>query len=156
MLFPTYATASAYLSTLDPRLVAPGSYYGAGVQLPHRPLHTAGLTVDGILPRSHAEWLVNAQFTSANNMNNLPAYTIYGAGLVLHGTLGDLTVVESNIFGTHTGLFTTYQAVNPMPLQGGGTFAFSTTPLPPRSFTVQYKIRWHQHQARPLCGAVCR
>jgi hypothetical protein len=36
-----------------------------------------------------------------------------------------------------------------MPLQGGGTFAYATTPLPPRSFTVQYQVRWHQHQAPP-------
>lgn len=149
MLFPTYATASAYLSSLDPRLIASGSYYAPGVQLPHRPLRTAGLTVDGALPKWHAEWLANAQFTSANNSNNLPAYTIYGAGFVVHGTYGSITVVESNIFGTHTGLFTTYQDVGPMPLQGGGTFAFSTTPLPPRSLTVQYQVRWHQHESKP-------
>ena len=39
-----------------------------------------------------------------------------------------------NIFGAHTGLFTTYQGIDPLPTQGGGSFALATTPLQPRSF----------------------
>jgi hypothetical protein len=55
---------------------------------------------------------------------------------------GSLRFFESNIFGTDTGLFTTYQGVNPLPVQGGGSFSLATTPLAPRSFSVQYDVRW--------------
>ncbi len=90
--------------------------------------------------------MADAQFTSANNPQNLPGYTTYSAGLVVHALRGSLEILESNIFGNHTGLFTTYQGVNPLAVQGGGTFAYATTPLAPRTFTVEYDVRWHQHE----------
>lgn len=144
MLYPRYATASAYFDSLDPRMLAAGSYYAPGSQLPHRPLHTAGLLFDRAVPRAHMEWLLGAQFTSANNGNNLPGYTIFNGGIVMQGRRGSVTFTVSNIFGTHTGLFTTYEGVNPMPVQGGGTFAYATTPLSPRTISLTYRVRWHQ------------
>lgn len=149
MLFPRYVVTNSYISTLDPRLIAPGSYYAPGAQIPHTPLHTAGLIVDGIVPYIRAEWLLDGEYTSANNGNNLPGYTIYNAGLVFNTERGSLRFFLGNVFGSHTGLFTTYHGVDPMPLQGGGTFAYSTTPLPPRSFSVMYTVRWHQHESPP-------
>jgi hypothetical protein len=149
MLFPRYVVTNSYISTLDPRLIAPGSYYAPGAQLPHTPLHTAGLIVDGIVPHYSAEWLLDAEYTSSNNGNNLPGYTIYNAGLVFNTHRGSLRFFVGNLFGSHTGLFSTYQGVDPMPLQGGGTFAYATTPLAPRSFSVMYQVRWHQHESPP-------
>lgn len=150
---PHYAVTNSYISTLDQRLVAPGSYYAVGEQLPHVPLHTAGVILDGHLSHSAMEWLVDAEYTSANNGNNLPAHTIYNAGWLINTPRGSIRLLEANVFGTGTGLFTRYEGVNPMPLQGGGTFAYATTPLPPRSFTVQYQVRWHQHTAqKPRAG----
>lgn len=143
-IFPSYSLSSAALSSIDPRLLYPGSYVQAGAQLPHRPLRTAGLTLIGGVGHANVQWAFNAQFTGANNPQNLPAYTVYNAGLTMNLQHGSLRVFESNLFGTHTGLFTTYQGVNPFPVQGGGTFAQSTTPLPPRSFSVLYDIRWQQ------------
>ncbi|HKU68157.1 MAG TPA: TonB-dependent receptor [Candidatus Baltobacteraceae bacterium] len=143
-IFPNYAVSSASLSSLDPRLTYSGSYYTPGAQLPHHPLRTAGLTFDGIAARARLEWLLNAQFTASNNWQNLPAYTVYNAGVVVTLQRGSLRLFESNLFGTHTGLFTTYQGVDPLPVAGGGSFAFATTPLPPRSFTVEYDVRWAQ------------
>lgn len=148
-LFPTYATTNAYYSALDPRLLGPNSYYGIGLQVPRVPLHKAGLIIDGVVPHTPFEWLADAEFTSANNQQNLPAYTVYNAGVVVKLPRGSLSFLAANIFGTHTALFSTYEAINPMPLQGGGTFAFSTTPLPPRSITLQYQIRWRQHYQPP-------
>ena len=149
LAFPTYATTNSYYSSLDPRLLAPGSYYSVGLQIPHVPLHKAGLLVDGVVPHTPLEWLADVEFTSANNPQNLPAYTVYNGGLVLKLPRGSLSLLAANIFGTQSALFTTYQGVNPMPLQGGGTFAFATTPLPPRSITLQYQIRWRQHYQPP-------
>lgn len=153
MLFPMYTTASTYLPALDPRLLASGSYYAPGAQLPRRPLHTAGVTFDRIVPRAHLEWLLNAAYTSANNGYNLPGYTVINGGIIFQGSRGSLTLNVSNIFGTHTGLFTTYQGVSPMPLQGGGSFAIATTPLPPRSISVQYQVKWRQHYVPPKLPA---
>jgi hypothetical protein len=149
IVFPTYATTNVYYSELDPRLLGPNSYYGIGTQVPRIPLHKAGLIIDGIVPHTPLEWLADAEFTSANNQQNLPAYTIYNAGLVVKLPRGSLSVLAANILGTQSALFATYQGVNPMPLQGGGTFAFSTIPLPPRSLTLQYQIRWKQHFQPP-------
>jgi hypothetical protein len=136
------------LSSLDPRLEVPGSYYATGRQLPHRPLRTAGLTIDGVMPKSQLEWLANAQFTSINNGHDLPAFTTYNAGLVFHTSSGTLTLLESNIFGTHAGLFSTYLGVNPMTLVGGGTFAFASDPLAPRQWQLTWDIPWHQRTPR--------
>ena len=143
-LLPNYSVTSAALSSLDPRLAFPGSYYTPGTQLSHHPLRTAGLTMLAAMPRRRMEWALNAQFTAANNWQNLPAYTIYNAGLVVQLERGTLRFFAGNLFGTHTGLFSTYEGVNPMPVQGGGAFAIATTPLAPRSFTVQYDLRWQQ------------
>ena len=147
--FPTYATTNVYYSALDPRLIGPNSFYSIGSQAPRQPLHKAGLIIDGVIPHTTLEWLADAEFTSANNQLNLPAYTIYNAGVVMKVPRGSLSLLVANIFGTHTSLFATYEGVNPMPLQGGGTFAFSTIPLQPRSITVQYQIRWRQHYKPP-------
>ncbi len=147
--FPTYATTNVYYSALDPRLIGPNSYYSIGLQAPRVPLHKAGLIIDGVIPHTALEWLADAEFTSANNQLNLPAYTIYNAGVVMKVPRGSLSLLVANIFGTHAALFATYEGVNPMPLQGGGSFAFSTIPLPPRSITVQYQIRWRQHYKPP-------
>ncbi len=67
----------------------------------------------------------------------------------MHAQRGSLQLLVSNIFGSHTGLFTTYQGVNPQPVFGGGTFAFATTPLAPRTIMLQYDVRWRQHTAPP-------
>jgi len=144
---PTFALGNTYLTSMDPRLDATGSYYAVGRQLPHRPLQTAGLTLDGILPKGHLEWLANAQYTSVNNNYYLPAYTMYSAGLVLDTHYGSLALIEANVFGTHAGLFSTYQNVNPMPVVGGGTFAFASDPLPPRQWLLTWNIPWRQHVA---------
>ncbi len=51
MLLPTYALNIAMLVAGDPRLTVPLSPMIVGSQLPGRPIHRAGLTVDGLIPR---------------------------------------------------------------------------------------------------------
>lgn len=154
VLLTTYTVGSTYLTSIDPRLTFPGSYYGIGLQLPHKPLRRAGLTIDAIKPRSHIEALLNAEFTDINNAGNLPAFTTFNAGLVFFPNVGTITLTESNIFGTHSGLFTQYQGIDPMSLVGGGSFAFSTTPVPPREWLITYRIPWRQHTNPVKAAAV--
>jgi hypothetical protein len=149
LLLPSYAITNSYYSTLDPRLLLPGSYYGIGVQVPRVPVTRGGLIVQSAAPHSRVSWYLNAQYTSANNPANQPAYTIYNASIVWQSTRGNLVFFAGNIFGAHTGLFTTYQGIDPLPTQGGGSFALATTPLQPRSFSIQYQVRGQQH-AKPL------
>ena len=150
-IFPNYTVASAYLSQDDPRLAFPGSFYATGLQLPRRPLRTAGILVDGTLPKSHLEWLLNAAFTDVNNQANQPAYTLFNAGVVFHTKYGGtLTLVESNMFGTHSGLFSSYIGVDPRPLAGGGSFAYATTPLAPRQWALTWRVPWQQKAQAPL------
>lgn len=40
-----------------------------------------------------------------------------------------------------------------MPVGGGGTFAYATTPLAPRGITLQYDVRWKQHSSKPKAAA---
>jgi hypothetical protein len=149
MALANYSVSSAAIVTMDPRLLVPGSYYTAGAQVPHQPLRTAGVSLVGVVPHERLEWIVNAQFTAANNWQNLPAYTLYNAGLIVNLQRGSLRFTAANIFGTHTGLFTTYQGVNPVPVQGGGSFALATTPLAPRTFSLQYDVHWQQRAPKP-------
>jgi hypothetical protein len=146
---PAYTLASVYLTALDPRLAAPDSFYSVGTQLPHRPLRTASLTFSGILTHAHLEWFANGLFTDANNGANLPAFTNYSAGLVFQSKHGAMTLVESNVFGTYAGLFSTYRGVYPMPVVGGGTFAFATTPAQPRQWTFTWDVPWTQRIPPP-------
>jgi hypothetical protein len=149
IVLPSYGVNSAYLSSLDPRLAVAGSYYGIGVQLPHRPLRSADLILDQLIPRAGLELFADAHYVGINNGNNLPAYTMYSAGFAFKAKLGTITMLESNIFGTQAGLFTTYRGIDPMPVVGGGTFAFASTPLSPRQWLFVWKIPWAQHVSPP-------
>jgi len=148
-VLPTYTIASVYLTSLDPRLAAPGSFYAIGTQLPNRPLRSASLTLSGLLVHAKLEWFANAQYNGINNQANLPPFTFFNAGLFFQSKHGTMTLVESNVFGTHAGLFSTYQGVHPMPVVGGGTFAYATTPAQPRQWTFTWDIPWTQHISLP-------
>jgi len=148
-VLPAYTIASVYLTSLDPRLAAPGSFYAIGTQLPNRPLRSASLTLSGLLVHAKLEWFANAQYNGINNQANLPPFTFFNAGLFFQSNHGTMTLVESNVLGTHAGLFSTYQGVHPMPVVGGGTFAYATTPAQPRQWTFTWDIPWTQHIPPP-------
>ena len=149
MVLPNYNVGRAYLSSIDPRLEMPNSFYAVGTQVPHKPLVTAGALIDGVLTHSRLEWVANAQYTSINNGYNLPAFTIFTAGLVFKSDHGTFSLVETNMFGADTGLFTTYQGVNPLAVVGGGSFAYATNPAPPRQWLFTWRLPWNQHVSPP-------
>lgn len=149
VLMPNYSLTSTFFATLDPRLETTGSYYAIGAQLPHHPLVQAGLTADIETNNGALEWFVNGQYASENNPANLPAFTTINVGLNAKIRYGTLTFIDSNLFGSYTDLFGTYRGIYPMPLVGGGTFAFSSNPGQPRQWSVMWTIPWMQHYTPP-------
>jgi Carboxypeptidase regulatory-like domain len=138
---PSYSINAAILEAADARLLASGSPYFLGAQLPFRPLHRAGLTLDTRQPRGNLEYIVDGRWTSANNPAGLGSYVVVSAGATWQAARGRLTFLATNLFNADTGLFATREFAQPLPLRGGGTYVPVPTLLQPRSFTLLYTVR---------------
>ncbi|MDB5093024.1 MAG: TonB-dependent outer rane receptor [Candidatus Eremiobacteraeota bacterium] len=138
---PSYSIGGATLAASDPRLLSSGSPYQLGGQLPFKPLHRAGLTLDVRQPRANLEWLLNGQWTSANNSSALGSYVVANAGVSWAAHRGRFTIVASNLFNADTGLFSTTEFAQPLSLVGGGTYVPVPKLLTPRSYTLIYTVR---------------
>ena len=138
---PNYTLNVAKLTAASGRLNDGPSTTVVGSQLPNRPIHRAGVTLDGVLPRSGTELLANAQFTGANNQQNLGPHIVVSAGISHGFGPGRMTLFENNIFGTYGGTFATDENAAPLPLsQGAGILRTAATPLTPRTLTLSYAI----------------
>ncbi len=139
---PSYSVNEAVLATHDPRLVAAGSAYAVGTQLPFRPLHSGGVLIDYQSLRGGVEYLVDGRWTSANNTYALTSYVVVSAGISWPTQRGRLTALATNLFNADTGLFGTREFAQPLALQGGGTYVPVPTLLPPRAYSLLYSVRW--------------
>ena len=135
---PTYSLNKAELTAASGRLQDGPSTTLVGSQLPNRPLHRAGLTVDGYLPRSGIELIGNAQYTGSNNQQNLGPYVSVSGGISHVFGPGQVTLFENNIFNTYGGVFATDEFASPLPLSSGGVFRTAATPLVPRTVNLSY------------------
>ncbi|HEX3465468.1 MAG TPA: TonB-dependent receptor [Candidatus Elarobacter sp.] len=138
---PSYDVNGAVLESADPRLLVNGSPYFVGAQLPFRPLHRAGLTLDTRQPRGNLEYILDGRWTSANNAAGLSSYVIVSAGATWQAQRGRLTLLATNLFNADTGLFATQEFAQPLALRGGGTYVPVPTLLQPRSYTLLYSVR---------------
>lgn len=138
---PTYSINEAVLTQADALLLGAASTTIVGAQLPNRPLHRAGLTVDGYLPHSGIELLANAQYTGPNNQQNLPSYIVATAGIAHAFGPGMLTLFESNIFNQFGYEFASNTYGVPLPLNGGGTLPTIGRPLSPRQLNATYRMK---------------
>jgi hypothetical protein len=138
---PTYSLNQAVLTQADALLLGAASTTIVGAQLPNRPIHRAGLTLDGFLPRSKIEMLANLQYTGANNQQNLPPYTVLTAGISHQLGPGLLTVFESNVFNAYGFDFASNTYGVPLALNGGGLLATVGRPLAPRQLNVTYTLK---------------
>lgn len=116
-----------------------GSTVLPGLQLPHVPLHKRGITLDWKSPGSAIESILNIQQTSANNPNNLPAYTTVALGTALKLQQGQLIISISNLFNQDAGLFASPQNMQPLPRYKAPPLSTLTQPLEPRIFRVEYR-----------------
>ncbi|MDE2572387.1 MAG: TonB-dependent receptor [bacterium] len=137
---PTYSVNVAKLIGSDPRLESASSTQILGAQLPGRPLHRAGLTLDGLLPHSGLEWTLNGAWTAGNNPRGLGSYAVANAGLSRRYGGGTLTLFVTNLFNTDVGPFSSLQYAQPQPLNGGGALRQAAIPLPARRYTLSYRI----------------
>ncbi len=137
---PTYSLNKAELTAASPRLQDGPSTTVVGAQLPNRPLHRAGFTLDGYLPRSGIELLGNAQYTGSNNQQNLGPYATVSAGISHAFGPGQVTLFENNVFNTYGGVFATDAFAAPLPLSSGASFETAATPLVPRTVNLSYVV----------------
>ena len=139
---PYYDVTVAKASSTSPYFANPYAITIAGQQLPNVPLQKAGLVLDFKAPHSIFEWLADAQYTSKNNPNNLPAYVTFDAGVSAQTSHGVITVAESNITNTYSGIFAGPTYAVPYTTLGGFDVATTARPLAPRSYSVTYTARF--------------
>ncbi len=147
---PFFDITSTTLRSNDPRIDNPFAIAISGAQTPNVPLHRAGLTLDYRAPHSAVEWLADAQYTGANNPNNLPAYTTYDAAANVKFTRGTLTVAASNITDAYAGIFASSQDAVPYTTLGGTEVPTIARPLAPRSYSVTYSFAIGRHAVLSL------
>jgi hypothetical protein len=140
VVLPTYSTNSAVLTAADARLVSAISTSIVGAQLPGRPVHRGGVTIDALHPKSGTELLANAQWTGANNFQNLGSYVTASFGVSHDLGPGRLTLFENNAFDTYAGEYTSAQYQQPLRLSTGGQLALGATPLTPRTVSLTYSM----------------
>lgn len=140
VVLPTYSSSAAVLTSADQRLLGATSTSIVGAQLPGRPVHRAGLTIDALHPKSGTEFLVNAQWTGANNFQNLGSYIVANAGISHNMGPGRLTLFENNVFNTDAGKFTTDAYAQPIRLSNGTNLSVAAIPLTPRTIALSYSF----------------
>ncbi|MBV9271031.1 MAG: TonB-dependent receptor, partial [Candidatus Eremiobacteraeota bacterium] len=155
VLQPYYNIQSATIQSNDPRLNNAFSIEIPGNQVPNVPLHRAGLTMDYKAPGSSLEWLASANYTGANNPQNLPAFTTVDAGVSTQLTHGTLTIAASNIFNAYSGIFASSENAVPYTTMGGLTIPTIARPNAPRQISATYTVRFGQNvQQRPSNGGL--
>jgi hypothetical protein len=140
VILPNYSINVARLTAASARLLDGPSTTIVGEQLPGRPVHRAGVTLDGLLPRNGTELLFNAQYTGGNNNRNLGSYVVASAGISHAFGPGRVTLFENNIFNTYAGDFTTDLYDQPLPLSNGDVLRGAAQPLLPRTIALSYAV----------------
>ena len=155
-VLPSYSLNLAVLTAAGPRLTDGPSTTIVGAQLPNRPIHRAGITIDGLLPRSGLELLANAQFTGANNQQNLGPYVNVSFGASHKLGPGEITLFENNAFNTYAGEFAMDAFSQPLPLSNGQLLTTAATPLLPRSIFLSYALAVGGPAPGPAFGRFAR
>jgi hypothetical protein len=108
-------------------------------------MHRAGITLDYKAPHSIIEWLADAQYTSSNNPQNLPAYATVDLGASATLARGTLSFVASNIFNTYSGIFSSPQYSVPYTTANGTLVPTIARPNTPRQVALTYTVRFGQN-----------
>ncbi len=125
-----------------------------GSQIPNVPLHKYGMTLDWKVPRSPLEAVLNITHVATNNANNLPAYTLFNAGALLQLQRGELIVSATNLFNQFAGLYVSPENAVAIITNSGASIPVLATPLNPRSFRVEYRVRIGKPESRPVSSGL--
>jgi len=134
----TYSLAQATVLAVPGWLNSVASDLVVGSQLPGRPMHRAGLTLDGYAAKSGTEAILNLQYTGGNNFQHRGPYSTVNASLSHPVGAGRLTLSETNVFGTGAGAFATDDGAQSLPLSNGSTVTLPAFPLGQRTLTLAY------------------
>ena len=148
-VIPSYSSNASFYVAADPRFTGIGSTLILGQQIFGRPIHKANLTIDALHPPSKFEFLLNAQYVGINNQQNIAPYVDFSAGIAHPLGNGMLTIFETNLFNTQSGLFSTINGAIPQPLSGGGFLLTVARPLAPRTLQASFAVNTG---ARPGAG----
>ncbi len=124
-------------------LSAQSSPYIVGTQLPAVSPLSASVTFDWGLPDQRTEAIINALYTSRNNPNNLPAYTLITAGLERKlSPTTSLTLVATNLGHRFTDAFVSPRFAVPLATRSGAPLLLPAIPLaaPQLFLTLQTRI----------------
>ncbi|HET9097482.1 MAG TPA: TonB-dependent receptor [Candidatus Baltobacteraceae bacterium] len=154
VLEPYYDIQVAQALSGDPRFDNPYAITISGNQLPNVPLHRAGITLDYKAPHSAVEWIAGANYTGANNPQNLPAYTTVDAGISTQLQRGTLTFAASNIFNAYSGIFAGPQDAVPYTAANGTLIPTIARPNTPRQLSVTYTARFGQNVTQQASRAI--
>jgi hypothetical protein len=139
---PYYNLTGAQANSFSYIFDNPFSITIPGQQLPNVPLQKAGLVLDYKAPHSILEWLADAQHVSANNPNNLPAYTTYDAGVTANLHIGTLTLAATNITNTYSGVFASPANAVAFTTAGGYVIPNIARPLQPRTLSATWSVKF--------------
>ncbi len=153
-VIPNYSSNLAVLEAASPLLSGVNSTTIIGQQLPGRPIHRAGMTVDAFVPSLATEAIANAQYTSGNNNQHLGAYVNASFGITHALGAGKITLFETNAFDTDTAYFSSALYSQPVPTSGGGQELVAANPLAPREYTLSYSIHLGNTQSATRGQAV--
>lgn len=153
VLQPYYNITSATIRSSDPRLNNAFSIEIPGEQVPNVPLHRAGLTMDYKARGSSLEWLASANYTGANNPQNLPAFTTVDAGVSAQLTHGTLTLAASNVFNAYSGVFASSENAVPYTTLGGTSIPTIARPNAPRQISMTYSVKFGENAQQRSIGA---
>jgi hypothetical protein len=138
LAYATYSIAQATLVALPDSLSAVASDLVVGAQLPGRPMHRAGLTLDGFARGSGTEAILNVQYTGSNNFQHRGPYALVNASISHPAGVGRLTLSETNVFGTGTAPFATDAGAQPVALSNGSSVTLPAFPLGARTLALTY------------------
>ncbi len=140
-VLPTYSSDAAVLTAASSLLQGANSTTIIGQQLPGRPVHRGGVTVDGLIPKLATELLANVQYTGGNNNAHLGAYATAAFGITHPLGAGKITLFETNAFNTDTAPFSSLLYSQALATSGGKQVAIAANPIAARAYTLSYSVR---------------
>jgi hypothetical protein len=84
--------------------------------------------------------LANLQYAGSNNSQHLDPYALLSLGASHVLGVGKLSFLETNVFNTESGAFSSLAYAQPLATSGGGSLYIAANPNPPRQFTLTYSF----------------